>query len=115
MTGRRWLIAIAGVAVLTAGTAAFLLAVGSAMIAEADLYFAQYDFSTANPVEIDQAEFDIYNALYSKGSTLSTAAGPLLLCALGATLALLAVLSQRYDLTHRRAVAAGQTEAPAAS
>lgn len=101
MTGRRWLLAIAGVALLTAGTAVVLLAVGSAMIADANLYFSQYDFSTAGPVEIDQAEFDVYNALYSKGNTLSAAAGPLLLCALGATLVLLAVLSQRYDHARR--------------
>lgn len=115
MSGRGWVIAIAGVAVLSAVAAMALLWTGSAMMAEANAYFAQFDFSTAGPVEIDQPEYDGYAVISTQGYNLALAAVPLLLVTVGAACVLLAVLAQRYDRTHRRAIATDQTEAPAAS
>ncbi|MGE3192682.1 MAG: hypothetical protein AB7K08_04345 [Microbacteriaceae bacterium] len=104
---RGWVVALAGVIALTALSAFAVLLAGSAMMAEADAYFGQYDFSDpAGAVVVDQPEFDSYTVLYSTGSTLTGVASPLLLCTIGATVTLLAVLSARRD---------GQAGAPAAS
>ena len=80
---------------------------GAGSTTGAPAYFGQYDFSDpAGAVVVDQPEFDSYTVLYSNGSTLTGVASPLLLCTMGATVTLFAVLSARRD---------GQTGAPAAS
>jgi hypothetical protein len=107
--GRAWIAGLAGLAgitVLSAVAAVVLLAIGSAMTAEADAYFSQYDFSQA--VEIDETEFELYNGLYIRGSALTATTEPLLFCTVAGVVILLAVLAARRD-------AVGQTGAPAAS
>jgi hypothetical protein len=105
---RAWVIGLASVAVLTAAAAMIVLGVGSSMIAEGDAYFGQFDFSVGNQLEIDQVEYDAYTRLYARGIALADLTSPLLLCAVGAGVILLAVLAARRD-------AVGQTGAPAAS
>lgn len=106
-TARGWVAALAGVIALTVLSAFAALLAGSAMMAEADAYFGQFDFSDpSGAVVVDQPEYDRYTVLYSSGSTLAGVASPLLLCTMGATVTLLAVLSARRD---------GQAGAPAAS
>ena len=106
-TARGWVVALGGVIALTALSAFAVLLAGSAMMAEADAYFGQFDFSDPSyTAAIDQPEYDRYTVLYSTGSTLTGVASPLLLCTMGATVTLLAVLSARRD---------GQAGAPAAS
>jgi hypothetical protein len=104
--GRGWVVAIAGVSVACAVAAVVLLAIGSAMMAEADAFFGQFDFS--QPVEIDDDVFLTYNSLYTRGSALATTTAPLLLCTFAGIVTLLAVLAARRD-------ARRQTGAPAAS
>jgi hypothetical protein len=93
--GRAWIAGLAGITVLSAAAAVVLLAIGSAMTAEADAYFSQYDFSQA--VEIDEDEFQLYNGLYIRGNALAATTEPLLFCTIAGIVILLAVLAARRD------------------
>jgi hypothetical protein len=99
--GRGWVAGIAGIVVLSAAAAMVLLVTGSQLLARADAYFAQFDFSSSSPIEIDQPEYDRYVVISSQGYNLAAAASPFLLCAVAAGCILLAVLAHRYDDARR--------------
>lgn len=112
--GRGWVTAIAVVVVLCASGAVVLTLVASELVARAEAYFAQFDFASGFPGEIDEVEFKIYNDLYVTASNLMSVANPLLFCTFGAVAVLLAVLAHRFDERGSRA-RTRQAEATAAS
>jgi hypothetical protein len=94
--GRRgWVAGLPVVVVMCAVGALILTGGASSLLLEADTYFSGIDFATAGPVEIDQAEFDVYNYLAVLANTLMGVVGPLITCALAGLMAWLAVLAWR--------------------